>query len=105
MEGIGYVILYLTKVWLHWQSIKANNKQEKYHKIMEKKMTIPIEIMCKGLPEEIPFYMNYVRGLHFDEKPDYKFIRKTFRQLFLRKGYMWDYCYDWTQPQPNGKNV
>ena len=29
---------------------KANNKMEKYQKIMEKKMTIPVEIQCRHLP-------------------------------------------------------
>lgn len=52
MEAIGYVIVYLLKGYLPWQGIKANNKQEKYHKIMEKKMTTPVEILCKGLPSE-----------------------------------------------------
>lgn len=52
MEAIGYVIVYLLKGYLPWQGIKANNKQEKYHKIMEKKMTTPVEILCKGLPSK-----------------------------------------------------
>ena len=43
-------MVYLLKGYLPWQGIKANNKQEKYHKIMEKKMTTPVEILCKGLP-------------------------------------------------------
>ncbi len=50
LEAIGYVLVYLVKGFLPWQGIKANNKQEKYHKIMEKKMTTPVEILCKGLP-------------------------------------------------------
>ncbi len=53
LEAIGYVIVYLLKGYLPWQGIKANNKQEKYHKIMEKKMTTPVEILCKGLPSSI----------------------------------------------------
>ena len=50
MEGIGYIICYFLKGWLPWQGIKANNKQEKYHKIMEKKMNVPVEQLCKCLP-------------------------------------------------------
>jgi hypothetical protein len=30
--------------------IKANNKNEKYEKIQEKKLANPIEVQCKGLP-------------------------------------------------------
>lgn len=50
LEAIGYVLVYFLKGYLPWQGIKANNKQEKYHKIMEKKMTTPVEILCKSLP-------------------------------------------------------
>lgn len=50
MEALGNVIIYLIKGNLPWQGIKANNKQEKYHKISEKKIITPIEHLCKGLP-------------------------------------------------------
>ena len=98
LEGIGYVILYCFKGNLPWQGISANNKQEKYHKIMEKKMTIPIEILCKGQPVEISMFLNYIRSLSFEEKPDYRYLRKILRELFIRKNYSWDYFYDWTLP-------
>jgi hypothetical protein len=40
--------------------------------------------------------MCYVRGLSFDEVPDYCFLRHLFRDLFVREGFSWDYEYDWT---------
>jgi casein kinase 1 len=101
LEAIGYVIIYLTKGYLPWQGIKANNKQEKYHKIMEKKMTTPVEILCKGLPVEFSIYLNYCRTLRFEDKPDYGYLRKMFKELFLREGYESDFMYDWTLPQNN----
>ena len=67
-------------------------------------MEIPIEVLTKKLPEEIPIFLNYIRGLLFDEKPDYKFLRKTLRKLFFRKNYEWDYLYDWTLPKEK-KNI
>jgi len=39
--------------------------------------------------------MNYTRSLKFEEKPDYRFLRKIFRDLFDRLGYANDYAYDW----------
>lgn len=32
--------------------MKADNKKEKYEKIMEKKIGTPVETLCKGFPEE-----------------------------------------------------
>ncbi|CAD8181451.1 unnamed protein product [Paramecium octaurelia] len=95
LEAIGYVMVYLLRSYLPWQGIKANNKQEKYHKIMEKKMTTPVEVLCKTLPIEFSTYLNYCRSLRFEDKPDYSFLRKMFKELFQKHGYDWDYQYDW----------
>jgi len=69
---------------------------------MEKKMTTPIEILCKTLPIEFSTYLNYCRTLRFEDKPDYVYLRKMFKELFIREGYELDYMYDWTLPNPNG---
>eukprot|EP01017_Pseudomicrothorax_dubius_P029634 TRINITY_DN361_c0_g1_i2.p1 TRINITY_DN361_c0_g1~~TRINITY_DN361_c0_g1_i2.p1 ORF type:complete len:398 (+),score=85.14 TRINITY_DN361_c0_g1_i2:245-1438(+) len=103
LESIGYVMVYLLKGFLPWQGIKANNKQEKYHKIMEKKMTTPIEILCKGLSIEFSIFLNYCRSLKFDDKPDYRYLRKLFKDLFIREEYEWDYMYDWALMAKEGK--
>lgn len=31
------------------------------------------------------------RSLRFDDKPDYAYLRKIFRELFAREGFQWDY--------------
>lgn len=38
----------------------------------------------------------YVRRLDFFENPDYEYMRKMFRDLFDRKGYVDDGQFDWT---------
>ena len=48
-------------------------------------MTTPNNILCKGLPSEFLEYMNYVKTLRFDDKPDYPYLRKLFRDLFKKK--------------------
>jgi len=68
----------------------------KYEKISDKKMTTPIEILCKGFPPEFVSYFQVVRSLRFEDKPDYSFLRKLFRDLFIREGYQYDYVFDWT---------
>ena len=40
--------------------------------------------------------MNYTRALRFDDKPDYSYLRKLFRDLFVREGYQYDYVFDWS---------
>lgn len=44
---------------------------------------------------EFVVYMNYCRGLKFEEKPDYNYLRKLFKELFVREAFEFDYVYDW----------
>lgn len=96
MESLGYVMLYFCRGSLPWQGLKAATKKQKYDRIMEKKMTTPTETLCRGFPAEFAVYLNYTRSLRFDDKPDYSYLRKIFRDLFVREGYQYDYVFDWT---------
>mmetsp|Transcript_30088 Transcript_30088/g.77193 ORF Transcript_30088/g.77193 Transcript_30088/m.77193 type:complete len:341 (-) Transcript_30088:233-1255(-) len=96
VESLGYVLMYFLRGSLPWQGLKAATKKQKYEKISEKKMSTPIEVLCKGHPEEFRTYFQYCRSLRFDDKPDYAYLRKLFRELFTREGYQWDYVFDWT---------
>merc|ERR1712026_174715 len=55
-----------------------------------------VEILCKHFPTEFATYLNYCRALRFDDKPDYAYLRRLFRDLFFRQGYAADYRFDWT---------
>lgn len=72
--------------WLKLQGMKAATKKQKYEKISEKKMATPVEFLCKGFPMEFTTYFQYCRSLRFDDKPDYSYLRKIFRDLFVRQG-------------------
>lgn len=41
-------------------------------------------------------YLNYCRGLRFDEAPDYMYLRQLFRILFRTLNHQYDYVFDWT---------
>lgn len=59
-------------------------------------MTTPTEALCRGFPNEFAIYLNYARSLRFDDKPDYAYLRKVFRDLFVREGFQNDDVFDWT---------
>ncbi|XP_008677210.1 casein kinase 1-like protein 4 isoform X4 [Zea mays] len=96
LESIGYVLLYFLRGSLPWQGLKAATKKQKYDKISEKKLSTPIEALCKSHPVEFASYFHYCHSLTFDQRPDYSFLRHVFRELFEREGYQFDYVYDWT---------
>ena len=47
MESMGYVLMYFNRTSLPWQGLKAATKKQKYEKISEKKLSTPIEVLCK----------------------------------------------------------
>jgi serine/threonine protein kinase len=96
LESIGYVLLYFLRGSLPWQGLKAATKKQKYDKISEKKLSTPIEALCKSHPAEFSSYFHYCHSLTFDQRPDYSFLRRLFRDLFDLEGYQFDYVYDWT---------
>lgn len=125
MESLGYVLMYFNRGQLPWQGLKAATKKQKYEKISEKKMSTPVEVLCKvsgdvsersegvfyffsndlndrvmlsiqGFPAEFAMYLNYCRGLRFEEAPDYMYLRQLFRILFRTLNHQYDYTFDWT---------
>jgi casein kinase I family protein HRR25 len=96
LESLAYVLMYFLRGALPWQGLKAATKKQKYDRIMEKKMTTPTDLLCRGFPAEFGIFLNYTRALRFDDKPDYSYLRKLFRDLFVREGYQYDYVFDWS---------
>ena len=96
LESMGHVLMYFNRGSLPWQGLKAATKKQKYDRISEKKMSTPVDILCKGYPTEFAMYLNYCRGLRFDEAPDYMYLRQLFRILFRTLNYNYDYVFDWT---------
>ena len=58
-------------------------------------MGCPIEQLCRGYPSEFSAFLHYCRSLRFDDRPDYAYLRKLFRELFVREGFVYDYVFDW----------
>ncbi|KAK9031550.1 hypothetical protein V6N11_055846 [Hibiscus sabdariffa] len=96
LESLGYVLLYFLRGSLPWQGLKAATKKQKYDKICEKKLSTPIEVLCKSHPVEFASYFHYCHSLTFDQRPDYGFLKRLFRDLFSREGYEFDFIFDWT---------
>ncbi|XP_010522472.1 PREDICTED: casein kinase 1-like protein 8 [Tarenaya hassleriana] len=96
LESLGYVLMYFLRGSLPWQGLRAGTKKQKYDKISEKKRLTPIEVLCKSYPSEFSSYFHYVRSVRFEDKPDYPYLKRLFRDLFIREGYQFDYVFDWT---------
>ena len=96
IEGLAYVLFYLLKGSLPWQGLVAANKKEKYEMILQQKLAISAEELCRGFPSEFADFLNYARHLAFEEVPDYTYLKRLFRELADRIECKNDFIYDWS---------
>jgi hypothetical protein len=89
-------MIYFCRGSLPWRGLKASTEDERNERVKEKKMNTSIEDLCRGLPDAFASYFNHVRTLGFDDQPDYSYLRKLFRDLFVREGFEYDHVFDWT---------
>lgn len=99
LEALGHVFMYFLRGGLPWQGLKAATNKQKYEKIGEKKQTTPIKELCAGFPEQFEKYLSYVRGLGFEDEPDYNYLRGLFTEALQAAGLVEDGEYDWMRKQ------
>ena len=97
MESLGYVMMYFNRGSLPWQGLNASSSKQKYEMICEKKISTPIQVLCKGFPVEFAKYFYYCQSLQFDETPDYMYLKQIFKILFRELNHQHDNLYDWTK--------
>ncbi len=104
LEAIMYVLLYFLKGSLPWQGLTAHNKVDKYKRIMDSKMSIASETLCKGFPStpqivdrigEFQAMLKHCKGLKFDEEPNYAFLKSQLKAAFQASRFEYDLNFDW----------
>ena len=84
LESLGYMIIYLYNQKLPWENLKFKSKDILAQKIYELKLNIKMENLCINMPEEMIFYMNYVKSLKFEQDPNYNYLRDLFQNLLKK---------------------
>jgi serine/threonine protein kinase len=96
LESLGYILLYFLRGRLPWANLEAETKAQKYELMMEMKKNIDVDELCDQVPREFADYMDHVRALTFEDKPNYSYLRRDFRELFIRRRFEYDNVFDWT---------
>ncbi len=78
MESVGYMLVYFIKGSLPWQDIKKQKNINNLKLIGDKKMCVPLDVLCEGIPVSFKRYLRYCKKLKFDETPDYNYLLKLF---------------------------
>lgn len=62
-------------------------------------------MLCESYPSEFISYCHYCRSLPFEDEPDYSYLKRLFRHLFISEGFQFDYVFDWTVLQYYSKQI
>ncbi|KAF0684392.1 Aste57867_23627 [Aphanomyces stellatus] len=92
LESLGYMLIFLLKGHLPWQGLHGERKVER---ILERKLNLPLPVLCSGCAPEFRAFLDYARALRFDETPDYAYLKGLFRQVYVRQSLFGDERFDW----------
>ena len=81
LESLAYILIYLGTGTLPWKGLKMKGKDAKYSKILSKKMNAKSDELLKGLPNEFMMFLQNVRDLQFEQKPDYEYLKDLLRKM------------------------
>ena len=90
LESFGYVLLFLILGRLPWQGVTGKNFRKKWNSVLAAKSKIDIIHLCETnqLDNAFSNYFLYINKLKFEEKPDYKYLRKIFRKN-IKSDFFW----------------
>jgi len=77
LESLAYTIIFLAHGELPWSSISICRDHKA---VLQIKVLIMAEELCKGLPPPFSKFVIHVRSLGFDEKPDYEHLHAILLQ-------------------------
>lgn len=93
LESCIYILIYFLRGSLPWQLYEGS--PEDMEAILEMKTSISVEDLCHGLPEQFAMILNYCQTLKFEDQPNYLFLRRLLRNLFVSLAFKEDNTFDW----------
>lgn len=94
LEAVAYMLIEFQEGGLPWQALGGDDLAEAQQLIA--KMMLPDELR-QDLCNELAALLRYCRGLGFDERPDYDYLRSLFEEALSRRGYQEDSPFQWEE--------
>ena len=96
LESLAYSLIYFSRGSLPWMGTKAQNKQEKYKKILQMKLNSKVNVLCDKLPKEFIDFVNHIKNLAFDDKPNYQYLKSILGIIYDKYNFNYDTIFDFT---------
>lgn len=99
LEALSYVITYLFKGGkLPWIGIHVSDRNLHFKKILEKKMTVDLYMLCDNCPTEMVDFITYCRNLQFDQDPSYTYLVNLLENISYERSFsLLEVQLDWVQ--------
>jgi len=95
LESLMFILVFLMKRTLPWQR-KYSSRTDKHNAIRMQKLLLSPDELCSDLPRGFAKAFNYIRGLGFDEVPNYALLKTGFRLMAVENQVVMDSVFDWT---------
>jgi len=102
MECLANVMVYLKKAKLPWlRKLNANmSRRQRFEHLTKKKKESSLEDITEGLPEELKIFYDYCRkGIGFDERPNYGYLKGLLHSLIYKEQFTHLLCFQWQIPE------
>lgn len=94
LESLMYMIVFLIRGALPWQTKTKANDNRKWQVVFAQKRAILDEELFNGCPKQLQQIFAYVKSLKFDEKPNYTYIRDMI-QIIKSEFSLRSKMFDW----------
>ncbi|KAJ3130684.1 hypothetical protein HK100_007705 [Physocladia obscura] len=83
LESLAYTLVEAVKGSLPWANVTAASSIDGWRQIGILKADTSVSDLCEGIPQEFGFLLEYARGLHFSDAPDYGMLVGMFAKLIV----------------------
>jgi casein kinase 1 len=99
--SVAFILAFFIKGDLPWLNLAdprqgKRSRKERIAGVKEKKISVSVDELLNHHPAEFKHFLNYAVSLKFDEEPDYSYLRRMFKGLYVGSGFEEDFLYDWS---------
>ncbi|KAJ3425211.1 tau-tubulin kinase [Anaeramoeba flamelloides] len=91
--SLFYVFIEFLEGSLPWTTLK-----EKEEITEAKKMYTNVDL-CRNLPKEFTSFFRHINSLKYQDKPNYKYLRRLLKDLYMQRGFGENINYDWEETE------
>ena len=104
LESLCYILLFIMKGNLPWDNVFGYSENDDILLIYKIKKFMKPELLFLNLPKETAEFFRYCKGLDFEQKPDYNYLRSLLLKILNTQKNKNDLNFSWIITYSNNFN-